>query len=291
MKLSILIVNWNTRDLLIKCINSILQNEPGFDYEVIVADNNSRDGSVEALTNLFGHNKKIHILQSLRNLGFARANNYAFRSSAGEYIFALNPDTEVYPHSLELLVSYMDTHPAVGVAGPKLLNPDGTVQQSVRRFPTIWSSVLVFSGLHRIFRPRRYLMDDFDYNHEADVDQVMGAALLTRRSIIEKLGLFDENFWLWYEEVDFCKRVRDAGYQIKFYRGAQIMHHGAESFSQLAVFERKRTAGNSLAYYFKKNGNIFQVLAIGIVIPAVLSAAWFLERLEKIFKFKVHPHA
>ncbi|MDZ4243656.1 MAG: glycosyltransferase family 2 protein [Candidatus Doudnabacteria bacterium] len=291
MKLSILIVNWNTRDLLIKCINSILNNAPSFDYEIIVVDNNSKDGSVETLTNLLGHNKKIRLLQSLRNLGFARANNYAFQNSIGEYIFALNPDTEVHPCAIDLLVSYMEAHPAVGVAGPKLLNPDGTVQQSVRRFPTIPSSVLVFSGLYRIFRPRRYLMDDFDYNHEADVDQVMGAALLTRRSIIEKLGLFDENFWLWYEEVDFCKRVKDAGYQVKFYPGAQVMHRGAESFSQLAVFERKRVAGRSLVYYFKKNGNIFQVLAIAVVIPAVLFAAWFLGRLERAFKFKLHPHA
>ena len=107
MKLSILIVNWNTRDILIKCINSILKNAPGFDYEIIVVDNNSQDGSVGVLTNLLGHNKKIWILQSLKNLGFARANNYAFRNSIGEYILALNPDTEVYPQALEALVSYM----------------------------------------------------------------------------------------------------------------------------------------------------------------------------------------
>ena len=290
MRLSILIVNWNTRDLLIKCINSILKEAPKFDYEIIVVDNNSQDGSVETLTNLLGHNKKMRILQSLKNLGFARANNYAFRNSSGEYIFALNPDTEVYPQALEALVSYMKSRPLVGVVGPRLLNPDGTVQKSVRRFPTIWSSALVFSGLHRIFRPRRYLMDDFDYEREAEVDQVMGAALLTRRSIIEKLELFDENFWLWYEEVDFCKRAKDTGYQIKFYPGAQVMHRGAKSFSQLAVFDRKRAAGQSLIYYFKKNGNIFQVLAIGVVVPAVLAAAWFLGHLEKAFKFKVHPH-
>ena len=92
------------------------------------------------------------------------------------------------------------------------------------------------------------------------------------------------------QSLDFCKRAKDTGYQIKFYPGAQVMHRGAKSFSQLAVFDRKRAAGQSLIYYFKKNGNIFQVLAIGVVVPAVLAAAWFLGHLEKAFKFKVHPH-
>src|SRR3989344_1389811 len=209
MKLSILVVNWNTRDLVIKCVNSILKYAPDFAWEAVVVDNGSKDGSADALTNLFAHNKKIKVIQSLRNLGFAKGNNLALQHASGEFIFLLNPDAAVTEGALEKLVNYLESHPDVGIVGPTMINPDGSLQHSVPRFPGIWSSLMVFSGLHRFVRQKRYLMDDFDYGREADVDQVMGAALATRRSIIDQLGFLDENFWLWYEEVDFCKRVKD----------------------------------------------------------------------------------
>lgn len=290
MKLSILIVNWNTRDLVIRCVNSILAHVPTFLFEIIVVDNHSSDGSVEMLTNLFGPNRKIRVIQSLRNLGFARASNLAYKNSTGEYVFLLNPDTEILGEALKNLVSYMDENPGVGVLGPKLVNLDGSLQRSVRRFPGIFSSLLVFSGLHRFVHPRRYLMDDFTYQQVADVDQVMGAALLTRRSLVEKLGLFDENFYLWYEEVDYCKRVKAAGYAVRFYPQASVMHAGAQSFTQLKVFERKKIVAKSLVYYFRKNGSLTQVLAIGIAIPTVLFVALILDRLQKIFGFRLKPY-
>lgn len=291
MKLSILIVNWNTRDLVISCINSILENAPDFDYEIIVVDNYSQDGSADALVNLFGHDKKIRVIQSLRNLGFAKGNNLAYDNSSGEYILLLNPDTEVRPEALQSLVEYLESHPTAGVVGPQLRNPDGTLQPSVRRFPGIWSSMIVFSGLHRFLRPHRYLMDDFSYEETADVDQVMGAALLTRRSIIKEFGGFlDEKFWLWYEEVDFCKRVKAAGYQIKYYPKAIIMHQGAQSFSQMDVFARKRAAARSLTYYFGKHGSLFDVAMIRVALPIVLFAAKLLGYLQKVFRFKLRPH-
>lgn len=290
MKLSILIVNWNTRDLAVKCLNSALKNAPPFEFEVIVIDNHSPDGSAEALINLFGSNKKIQIIPALRNLGFAKANNLAFERASGEFILLLNPDTEAREGALEKLVRYLEQNPEVGVVGPKLLNPDGTTQPSVRRFPRIWPSVLVFSGLHRFFRPHRYLMEDFDYNQEAEVDQVMGAALLTRRSIISELGFLDEKFWLWYEEVDFCKRVKDAGYQVKYYSKAVVTHQGAQSFSQMNMYERKRAVARSLVYYFQKHGSWFEAILIEIAVPVVLFTAKLLDYLQKVFKFRIKPH-
>lgn len=291
MKLSILVVNWNTRDLVIGCIHSILKNPPVFDYEIIVVDNYSQDGSVAAIVSLLGHNKKIRVIPSLRNFGFAKANNLAYQNSSGEFVLMLNPDTIVRPQALQNMVEYLEGHPGVGILGPKLLNPDGTVQSSVRYFPGIWASMLIFSGLHRIFRPRKYLMDDFPYDHIAEVDQVMGAALLTRRKIIEHLDFLDENFWLWYEEVDFCKRVKQAGYQIKFYPPAEIIHYQAASFSQLEVYARKKAVGKSLVYYFKKNGYFWQVLLLRLSLPVVLFMAKFLDFIQKAFHFKIRPHA
>lgn len=290
MKLSILIVNWNTRDLAAKCINSILKHAPHFDFEIVIVDNASSDGSADTLVNLFGHNKHIRVIQSLRNLGFARANNLAFENSHGEFILMLNPDTEVRENALTLMVEYVEAHPGVGILGPKLLNPDGTIQHSVRRFPGIWSSVLVFSGLYRILRPQKYLMDDFSFEATADVDQVMGAALLTRRSIISDLGFLDDKFWLWYEEVDFCKRVKNAGYSVKFYPKAVVMHHGGEAFVQMPVYERKKTVAKSLIYYFKKHGHFWDIWLITILLPTILFVAKFLDFFRRTLGIKWKPH-
>lgn len=302
MKLSILIVNWNTRDLAVRCIHSVLKTADSLDYEIIVVDNDSQDGSFEALQNLFGYNplergkskfvasRRIKILEASANLGFAKAVNYAYKHSSGEYILLLNPDAEVRDSSLQKLVNYLDTHADAGIVGPKLVNPDGTLQRSVRQFPKVWSSIVVFSGLHRFFRPRKYLMDDFDYGKEGDVDQVMGAALMTRRKIVEELGFMDEKFWLWYEEVDFCKRVKEAGYKVRFYPGAIMMHQGARSFRQVPVYVRKKTVAKSLMYYFRKNGGILDIMIIRAGLPVVLFTAWFFGVLEKTFGLKIKPH-
>lgn len=296
MRLSILIVNWNTRDLVISCVNSILkyapvssQGGPDFSYEVIVVDNASKDGSAEAMINLFGHNKRIRIIQSLRNLGFARGTNLAYKNSTGEYLFLLNPDAEVTDGALAHLVNYLDEHPEAAVVGPRLVNPDGTLQHSVRRFPGLATSIAVFSGFHRLLKLRGYLMTDFDYNREAEVDQVMGAALMTRRRITEELGFLDEKFWLWYEEVDFCKRVIEAGYKVMYYPMSTVMHRKGESFSQMPVFMRKRTVARSLIYYFRKHGHFWDVWIISIALPAILFGAKLADFLQKLFGFKIKP--
>ena len=283
-------MNWNTRDLLVKCLNSITKHQPDFEYEVIIVDNASKDGTVETVASLFGHNKRIRVIPSLKNLGFARGNNLAYEQSAGDCILMLNPDTEIIEGAVQKLVDFLVAHPSVGIVGPRLINPDGSLQESVRRFPDIWSSLLVFSGLHRIFRPRRYLMDGFNYEEPADVDQVMGAALLTRRKVISELGFLDPKFYLWYEEVDFCRRVKARGYEIKYYPKAVVMHARAQSFSQLDVYERKKIVARSLLYYFRKNGGAVDVALIEVLMPAVLVLARLAKLLQRVFKLSTHPH-
>ena len=280
--LSILIINWNTRDLVIKCVKSIFDRAGSLDFEIIVVDNHSQDGSIEALKKSFGANPKIQILQADENLGFAKANNLAYKNSSGEFIMLLNPDTEITDDALQRLAKYLETHPEAGVVGPKLLNFDGTIQKSVRRFPGIWPSLVIFLGLHRIFPPSKYLMSDFDYKREVEVDQVMGAALITRRAIIEKTGFLDEGFWLWYEEVDFCKRVKLAGYKVMFYPEAQVKHHTGKSFVQMSAFGRKKTMARSLAHYFRKHGSRFDVFLIKLATPVILGLIWVIGVIEGI---------
>lgn len=291
MKLSILIVNWNTRELVVNCINSVFTHPPKADFEIIVVDNASSDGSLENLRSNFGHNEKVKIIASAKNLGFGRGNNLAYQDSSGEYVFLLNPDSQVTDSTLDTLIVYMDAHPDVGIVGPKIVYPGGNLQPSVRRFPTIWPSVLVFSGLHRIIKPRSYLMDDFDYQYVREVDQVMGAALFTRRSVIEQIGFFDENFWLWYEEVDFCKRVKDAGQKVMFTPKAIIEHHSGKSFSQLSVYQRKKIVSESLLYYFRKHGSVFDSLLLRLILPVVLLSALLVDKFSSLMQVKIRPHA
>jgi len=147
----------------------------------------------------------------------------------------------------------------------------------------------VFSGLHRFLPLRGYLMLDFDYDRAAEVDQVMGAALLTRRSVIERIGFLDEKFWLWYEEVDFCRRVKNAGYAVEYWPGAEVMHHKGAGFSQLPVYKRKRTVARSLVYYFQKNGHVWDVWIIRLALPVILIAAKTADYLQKLLKIKIKP--
>lgn len=290
MKLSTIIVNWNTKDLLMKSLESILANRPPVSFEVIVVDNNSSDGSQEMLKQRYSGDERIKIIESSVNLGFAKANNIAARESSGEYIFLLNPDTEILGQAIASLVDYLDRHQEVGVVGPRIVNPDGSLQPSVRRFPTFLASLLVLSGLHRFFRPRTYFMDDFDYSRESEVDQVMGAALMTRRAITERLGLFDEKFWLWYEEVDFCRRVKNAGHKIYYYPEGVVVHRGGESFSQLDVFSRKKAVGRSLVHYFHKHGNFFEGLAMRAAVGLILGVALGMAAAQKLFGVRSRPY-
>lgn len=286
MTLSILIVNWNTGELARRCIESILKTAPPSDFEIIVVDNASTDGSFDMLKAAFGAEARVKLLKAETNIGFARANNLAFGQSRGDLILCLNPDTEVMPDALAKLTDFILANAHAGVVGARLTNPDGTVQNSVRHFPSIWSSILILLGMHRIFNPKKYLMSDFDYSREAEVDQVMGAALITRRSLIEKIGFFDEGFWLWYEEVDFCKRVRQAGYKVIYYPKSVIIHHIGKSFSQMPPYLRKKTMARSLALYFKKHGNLFEVLLIRVAAPFAILIALTGSLIQRLFGMK-----
>lgn len=290
MNLSILIVNWNTRDLLLNCLDSILRFAPSVDFEVIVWDNASSDGSFVALEQQFSQCRELKLFRSPVNLGFAKGVNKAYESAKGTLILLLNPDTEILSGSLQSLVDFMSATPSAGVVGPMLINTDGTLQKSVRNFPDIWSSLLVFTGLHRFWRPVKYFRDDFNYQQSAMVDQVMGAALMTRRRVIDEIGFLDENFWLWYEEVDFCLRVRQSGYQIWYTSKAKIKHAQAKAFSKLGVWQRKWIVTQSLIYYFKKNGSFFDRVLIYIILPFTLGMAGVIGMISYLTGKRTTPH-
>ncbi len=253
MKLSIIIVSWNVQGYLLNCLESIKEHPCSEEFEVIVVDNASNDGTTEAVENGF---PDITIIANTENLGFGAANNQGIKISKGQYILFLNPDTIIHKDSLDMLIAFLDNNDDIGICGPQLLYEDGTVQPSARCFPDFLSAL----DRHTIFRSfkifwkqhKKYMMFDFDFDKQMDVDQIMGAALITRRSIIEQLGEFDERFYMYYEEVDFCYRVKKAGWRIVFTPDTVITHLAGRSSSQIPI-ENRIMFMTSLLRFFRKH--------------------------------------
>ncbi|MFN3689658.1 MAG: glycosyltransferase family 2 protein [Fimbriimonadales bacterium] len=234
-RLTVQIVNWNAREPLRAALRSLLAHPPQFDYEIIVLDNASSDGSVPMLEKEF---PEVKCIVSERNLGFSRGHNLAARAAQGEYLLILNPDTEVLPGALDALVAYAERHPEVGIIGPKILNPDGSLQYSCRRFPNPVAALFRNTPLGRLFPnnpyTREYLMTDWDHNSTREVDWVSGAALFIRRAVFEQLGGFDEQFFMYCEDMDLCYRAWQAGYKVVYYPEPKVKHAIGRSTDQVA---------------------------------------------------------
>lgn len=206
--LSIIILNWNTRDLLEKCLRSLECPQQGVAVEVIVVDNASEDDSREMVAREF---PQFRLIFNKKNLGFGAGNNVAIPQSKGRYVMFLNSDTVVMSGALSALVRYGDEHPDIGVLGPKLLNGDGSLQYSCRRFPNLAAGFFRNTPLGRLFPNNRfasdYLMQDWDHATPRDVDWVSGAALMVRREVLDVIGGFDEDYYMYCEDVDLCRRA------------------------------------------------------------------------------------
>ncbi len=255
MKISIIIVSWNVSDLLEKCLTSIFKSTCGFELEVFVVDNNSKDDSVEMVKEKFA---AVNLIVNDYNAGFAKANNQAISLATGDYILLLNPDTELFEDTLAQSVDFMVANPACGVMGPKMLYGDKSLQPSVRRFPKPWPVLLMLLKIPKILpkiKPiENYLAVDFDYSKPATVDQVMGAYMFIRKEVFKKIGTLDEDFFIWFEEVDFCFRAKQALYQVWFNPKAVIIHYGGTSFAQQQVIKKQKIFFKSAWHYFKKHG-------------------------------------
>jgi hypothetical protein len=274
MKLSIIIVSWNVKNDLIRCLKSLYENQPSSTFEVIVVDNASTDGTVEAIKNNF---PEVVVLSNSENRGFAAANNQGIERSRGKYILLLNPDTIAHPDSLNILINFMDENADVGACGPRLLNEDGTIQPSARRFPAFRGALYRHTALRflRIFRNeyKKWLMKDFDHKTQMDVDQVMGAALMVKRSITDRIGTMDEQFFMYYEEVDLCYRVKQAGWRVVFVPAAVITHFGGQSSGQVPVGKRIMMLTSLLKFFRKHRGKSITAAFSCIFKPAIILRA------------------
>ena len=249
--LSIVIVSWNVLDLLRTCLRSIQEGRGDLQLEVIVVDSGSIDGSPEMVRAEF---PEFTLLAMNENVGFPKGTNIGLDEARGRYLLLLNPDTEVLADALSKLVGYMDAHSDVGAAGGQLLNPDGSVQSSRRRFPTFATGVFESTWLQP-FAPSRlmanYYAEDIPDAAVADVDWLVGACLIVRREVMKEVGGLDEDYFMYSEELDWCKRIKAAGWRIVYYPDARFIHHVGKS-SEQAVTERHINFQRAKLRYFRK---------------------------------------
>ncbi len=234
--LSICIVNWNTRDDLDQALRSVLLASLQLSREVIVVDNASWDGSAELVARRF---PEVRLVRSEENLGFARGYNRAAAEATGRYLFLLNPDTITRAQAPGALLHFLEEHPQAGAVGPRLVNRDGSLQFSCRRFPRPLAAVFRNTPLGRLFPGNRftrdYLMADCDHTAENSVDWISGAAMCIRREAWEQVGGFDEGFFMYAEDMDWCWRARRAGWDICYLPSAEVMHCIGRSSDQVPL--------------------------------------------------------
>ena len=226
---SVLVVNYNTERLLVPMWDALMNARRSLDLQLIVVDNASRDGSV-ALLRGDPRFAPASLVANSVNVGFGRANNQAVPMARGRYLLLLNTDAFVAPEALEMTVAYMDAHPQYGVLGVQLIGRDGQTQPSCRYFPTPWNVFLLHTGLGRFF-PQVRAVDDLAWDHAAprECDWVPGCYLLIRREVVDTIGLFDPRYFLYCEEVDLCRRAKQAGWGVVFFNGTRVVHLGGES--------------------------------------------------------------
>src|SRR5271170_7602 len=229
---SVVIVSWNAKRFLEECLVSLRDCPSTRTIEVIVVDNASFDGSPEMVTAEFPH---VKLIQTGANLGFAKANNVGIRISGGRYVSLINSDAKVLGNCLDVLADYLDQHPDVGNVGPKVLNGDMTLQGTCRRFPTLWNNFCEAVGLSKIFKNSNVFtdehMNDFAHDRELDVDVLVGCFWMVRKEAFGEVGLLDEDFFIYAEDVDWCKRCWEGGWKVSFFPGAEAVHYRGGSSS------------------------------------------------------------
>ncbi len=250
--LSILIVNWNTRELLAQCLRSIYATADDLALEVVVVDNASSDGSVAMIRQ---HFPQVRLIANDANLGFARANNQAIAVSQGRYLLLLNSDTEVKPGALQALVAFMDAHPEAGAVGGRLRFPDGRVQGSHGRLPTLLSEIVNTLGFvaWRSTSPADAEAAPDD-RQAVETEWLLGACLMVRREVVEQVGGLDEQFFIYSEEIDWCRRIREAGWRVFYLPQAEVIHYWRGSTRQRQAAMKAELYRSKLQYFRKHDG-------------------------------------
>ncbi len=277
LDVSIILVSWNTRELLLGCLESLPAAVGTLRADVWVVDNGSADGSVMAVRERF---PLVQLIENNGNPGFAAANNQAITASTGRYTLLLNSDTIAEPASIEQLVRFADRQPSAGIIGARLLNPDGSFQASFADFPSLRSELLSVTGIGPRLFGRWYPNYGPRRSQAARrVDWIQGACMLARRSAIERAGLMDEQYFMYNEETDWCMQMWRAGWEIWYLPEAQIVHYGGQSTRQVR-HAMVQALYRSKVRFFRKHYGPAAAIALQIAFVAVLRIKWLIRTLS-----------
>lgn len=261
--LSIVIVSWNTKDLLRECLESIYRYTADITFELFVVDNASSDGSANMVKKLF---PQVNLIENKQNYGFSKANNQAIRIAKGRYVALLNPDTLLLEDVFSSVIKYADQHEKIGAIGPKILSRDGRSIQNVcaRKLPNLYFEFCRLSGLSRKYPATRIFggeyMSYWDHNSSRYVEALSGACMVINRRVIDDVGLMDEKQFMYGDEIDWCKRILDAKWKIYYYSRSSIIHYGGESTKQAKLFANIEGEKAKCYYYQKYKGKLYAFL-------------------------------
>lgn len=251
--IAVIIVSWNVRERLRTCLDSVQKAQKNLKMEIFVVDNASRDGSAQMVETEFSH---VKLIKNTYNAGCSRAVNAAIKRSTANMILWLNPDMELYEDALITLVETAQKNPQAGVIGARLETKDGAIVPHVRKFPTWFDQLMIITKITKIFPStlNTYLCKNFDYDAPAEVDSIRGSFFAMPKSAMEKIGLLDENFFVWFEEVDYCKRAIRAGYTVLYEPSIKAVDYVGQSFAQVPTITKQKMWIRSLITYAKKHG-------------------------------------
>lgn len=283
-KISIVVVTWNTLDLLKKCLES-LDREADMPYELFVTDNGSNDNTAEFLNNYLPQNQNCLRYEATLNgkdYGFPTAANQGMRKAKGEYVFLLNPDTEVLPQTLSKLFSIAEKYPRLGVMGARLIFPHGGNQHCVSRLPSITNIIISRLKLNKKFPNNKFIKRNSEVRvaegTESVVPNIRGAVFFMRSSAVKKVGLLDEEFFLWFDETDYCKRLQNAGLDVMYTPNVSVIHQSEAGISTMNIWERLLIYNKSLRRYFRKHHGLAYAMAAAVIDPLCTAIAMLIYR-------------
>ncbi len=285
MKLSIIIVSWNVQDKLRENLQAIYKSKVDFDFEVFVVDNNSRDISVDMVKKDF---PQVNLIENKENFGFAKANNQAIKIAKGQYILLLNPDMLVGENTFQDMINWYLRNDNASVAGCHLLDSEGETLSHVRRFPNVWDQLMIVLKMPHVLPDilDGYLRKDFDYSRDAQVDSIRGGFFMINCKNFSEFPFLDERYFLWFEEVDFCKSVKQKGGEVWYTSAAECRDLVGQSFGQVNRLVTQKYFRDSMLKYFKKWHSLASFLILYLAWLPMIVFAWLVAKFNLKSKAK-----
>lgn len=265
MDISVVIVSWNSQAIVAHCLEALAHHQTRYSFEVILVDNASSDGTPEMVEQRF---PQVRLIRNMENLGFSKANNIGIRLATGRYVCLMNSDIVIREHCFDLMVKYLEKHPGIGILGPQLLNPDLSIQGSCESLPTLWNALCEALFLNKIFPRSRFFSERywsfFKHDRICNVPVLPAAFWMIPQKVLERVGLLDERFFIYGEDNDFCRRLKDQEWKVVFYPKAEAIHYHGGSSSNMRVRFHLEQHRASLQYWQKHHG-IMGVIGISSI--------------------------